>query len=65
MKKNIMAHILPRKMPTERAAPGTVINDVQMMGASGRVFMSGTTAELNKARDAIINTLESVKGRAS
>jgi len=49
----------------ERAAPGTVINDVQMMGASGRVFISGTTAELIKAREAIINTLESVKGRAS
>ncbi len=47
----------------ERAAPEAVINDVQMMGASGRVFMSGTTDELVKARDAIIQTLESVQGR--
>jgi len=27
----------------ERAAPNSVINDIQMMGASGRIFMSGTT----------------------
>lgn len=47
----------------ERAAPAAVINDVQMMGASGRVFMSGTTADLERARDAIIATLEGVKGR--
>ena len=47
----------------ERAAPGAVLNDVQMMGASGRVFMSGTTEELVMARDSIINTLASVKGR--
>lgn len=47
----------------ERAAPAAIINDVQMMGASGRVFMSGTTAHLERARDAIIATLERVKGR--
>ncbi len=49
----------------ERAAPGAIINDVQMMGASGRVFMSGTTAEMETARDAITRTLEAVKGRKS
>ena len=47
----------------ERAAPNTTINDVQMMGASGRVFMSGETEDLVKARDAITATLEAVKGR--
>lgn len=47
----------------ERAAPEATINDVQMMGASGRIFMSGTTEDMEKARDAIIATLESVKGR--
>lgn len=47
----------------ERAAPNAVINDVQMMGASGRVFMSGTTKEMELARDAITRTLKSVKGR--
>jgi len=48
----------------ERAAPGAVLNDVQMMGVSGRVFMSGETDELMKARDAITRTLKAVKGRA-
>ncbi|SLN49736.1 hypothetical protein PEL8287_02591 [Roseovarius litorisediminis] len=47
----------------ERAAPGAIINDVQMMGASGRIFMSGTHAEMELARDAITATLEAVKGR--
>jgi hypothetical protein len=47
----------------ERAAPEATINDVQMMGASGRIFMSGTTEDMEKARDAIIKTLEGVKGR--
>ena len=48
----------------EKAAPGATLNDVQMMGASGRVFMSGTTAEMKKARDAITKTLEAGEGRA-
>ena len=47
----------------ERAAPQTVINDVQMIGATGRIFMSGRTDDLVKARDAIIRTVEAVKGR--
>lgn len=47
----------------ERVAPNAVVNDVQMMGASGRVFMSGTTEEMELARDAITKTLKSVKGR--
>ena len=49
----------------ERAAPDSVINDIQMMGASGRIFMSGTTQEMEAARDAINSTLKSVKGRGS
>lgn len=47
----------------ERAAPRAIINDVQMMGVSGRVFMSGGTSDLVKARDAITRTLSEVKGR--
>lgn len=47
----------------ERAAPEAVLNDVQMMGVSGRVFMSGDTADLKRARDAITKTLKGVKGR--
>lgn len=49
----------------ERAAPRAIINDVQMMGVSGRVFMSGDTADLVKARDAITRTLNDVKGRTT
>ena len=49
----------------ERAAPEAVLNDVQMMGVSGRVFMSGETSDLKKARDAITKTLKAVKGRKS
>ena len=48
----------------ERAAPNAVINDVQMMGASGRIFMSGTTEEMQKACEAIKKTLLKVEGRA-
>lgn len=47
----------------ERAAPEAVLNDVQMMGVSGRVFMTGRTDDLVRARDAITRTLRSVKGR--
>ncbi len=48
----------------ERAAPGATLNDVQMMGASGRIFMSGTKADMEKARAAITRTLKEVKGRS-
>lgn len=49
----------------ERAAPAAVLNDVQMMGASGRVFMSGEADDLVKARDAITATLQAVEGRSA
>lgn len=48
----------------ERAVPTAVINDVQMMGATGRVFMSGTLAEMQLARETITSTLQAIKGRA-
>ena len=47
----------------ERVAPDAVLNDVQMMGVSGRIFMSGTVAGLEIARTAINRVLESVQGR--
>jgi hypothetical protein len=47
----------------ERAAPRAVLNDVQMMGVSGRIFMSGDVEELTKAQSAIRQVLESVRGR--
>ena len=47
----------------ERAAPDAVLNDVQMMGVSGRIFKSGTAADLETARNAINRALAAVQGR--
>ena len=47
----------------ERAAPGVTLVDVQMIGASGRVFLSGTSQELKVARQRIDATLAAIKGR--
>ena len=49
----------------EKAAPQAVINDVQMMGATGRIFMSGTLEDMQTARDKITQTLEKIKGRSA
>lgn len=48
----------------ERAAPNAVINHVQMIGASGRVFMSGSHEDMVRAQNAITGTLEGVEGRS-
>lgn len=47
----------------EKAAPGVTINDVQMMGATGRIFMSGSLDDMRIARDRITEVLKSIKGR--
>jgi hypothetical protein len=47
----------------ERAAPGLTLVDVQMIGAAGRVYLSGDTADVERGRDAIIATLEAIEGR--
>ncbi|MGB3833860.1 MAG: hypothetical protein WA975_18580 [Mesorhizobium sp.] len=47
----------------ERAAPNAIINDVQMMGATGRVFMSGSLEDMKLARETITAKLQSIKGR--
>lgn len=47
----------------EKAAPRVTINDVQMMGATGRIFMSGALEDITVARDRITEVLESIKGR--
>lgn len=49
----------------EKAAPDVTLVDVQMIGAAGRVYMSGSTESVTRARDAISQALESVKGRES
>ena len=59
--------ILPEAFAVVREASKRVMNmrhfDVQMIGAAGRVYMSGTTESVTKARDAITKALESVVGR--
>lgn len=47
----------------EKAAPGCVINDVQMMGATGRLFISGRLEDMRLARDTITARLETIRGR--
>ncbi len=47
----------------ERAAPAATLVDVQMIGASGRVFMAGDTAELERAKQKIEAVLKAVEGR--
>ena len=49
----------------ERAAPETTIVDIQMMGASGRVFMAGESGALRRAQTAIDRTLQEIEGRRS
>ncbi len=47
----------------EKAAPASTLVDVQMMGASGRLFLAGETSDLERARARIDTTLQAVEGR--
>lgn len=47
----------------ERAAPGITMVDVQFIGAAGRLYLSGTTEDVEVARDRITAVLEAVEGR--
>jgi hypothetical protein len=47
----------------ERAAPGATLVDCQMIGASGRLFMSGMRDDLEKARRRILDVLGKIEGR--
>lgn len=47
----------------ERVAPDVTLVNVSMIGAAGRIYMSGPTASVIKARDEITRVLESVVGR--
>ncbi|WP_028932668.1 microcompartment protein [Pseudonocardia spinosispora] len=48
----------------EKAAPGITIVTVSMIGAAGRLYLSGTTAQVLTARDAITSVLTGIEGRA-
>jgi hypothetical protein len=47
----------------EKVAPAAVLVDVQMIGASGRVFMVGAASDLQRARARIDDALSGVEGR--
>ncbi len=47
----------------ERVAPGLTLVTVSMIGAAGRVYLAGDTADIVRARDEIERVLEGVTGR--
>jgi len=47
----------------EKAAPGITLVDVSMIGAAGRVYLSGATDDVVKARDEITRVLGALEGR--
>ncbi len=49
----------------ERVAPDATLVDVQMIGAAGRVFISGETEQVARARDHIAKVLDAVEGRSA
>jgi hypothetical protein len=49
----------------EKAAPELTLVDVQMIGAAGRLYMSGTSAEVHSALARIEAVLGSIAGRSA
>jgi len=47
----------------ERAAPGVTLVDVSMIGAAGRIYLSGPPAEVRRAQLQIADVLAAVAGR--
>jgi hypothetical protein len=47
----------------EKVAPDVTLVDVSMIGAAGRVYLAGTTADVTVARDEIARVLAEVTGR--
>jgi hypothetical protein len=47
----------------ERVAPGLTLVTVSMIGAAGRVYLAGATADIVRAREEITRVLEDVAGR--
>ena len=47
----------------ERIAPGLTLVTVSMIGAAGRVYLGGATADIVRARDEITHVLGAVAGR--
>jgi hypothetical protein len=48
----------------EKESPDATLVDCQMIGASGRVFISGNRASIGRARDRILKILAAIPGRS-
>jgi hypothetical protein len=48
----------------EKVAPVVTLVDVSMIGAAGRVYMSGSTEDVLRARDEITRVLAGIEGRS-
>lgn len=48
----------------EKAAPGLTLVDVQMIGAAGRLYMAGGSADVRRGLAEIERVLAAIKGRA-
>jgi hypothetical protein len=47
----------------EQAAPENTLVDVTMIGASGRIYIAGTTEDVSNARDEMVALLAGIEGR--
>ena len=47
----------------EKAAPENTLVNVQMIGAAGRLYISGRSTGVMRARDRIAEVLEAIEGR--
>jgi hypothetical protein len=47
----------------ERTAPGVTLVDVTMIGAAGRIYLSGPREEILRARDELVGVLGGIEGR--
>ena len=47
----------------EKAAPSLTLVDVQMIGATGRVFMSGDARSVTVARERMVQVLSRIGGK--
>jgi len=47
----------------EQGAPGNTLVDVTMIGASGRIYIAGTTAGVTRAGEEIAKLLAGIEGR--
>ncbi|MHB1930946.1 MAG: microcompartment protein [Acidimicrobiales bacterium] len=47
----------------EKACPSVTLVDVSMIGAAGRIYLAGRTADVRQAEEAIIGALAAVEGR--